>query len=90
MARLAIVWRNHEKVQNRVRCLPQARTSGRSIYTVQQLLSVERNLWVNSAVFEVICHPRAVRAVAKPTRRGALGLAGEAGWPESLPPLFVG
>ncbi|MBV8051731.1 MAG: hypothetical protein JOZ80_11120 [Acidobacteriaceae bacterium] len=54
MAKLAIIWRNPRKVSNQLRYLPQAQTGHRGIYVVQQLLSRERGVWVNSSVLEVI------------------------------------
>jgi hypothetical protein len=54
MVGLAIVWRNPAKVHNRLRCSPPAKIGDRTVYSVQQLLSQERDLWVNTCLLEVV------------------------------------
>ncbi|HXZ32144.1 MAG TPA: hypothetical protein VEH30_07675 [Terriglobales bacterium] len=89
MATLAVVWRNPQKVQNVVRCSRQARTKGRDVYIVQQLVSVERNLWVNTAAFEVISSHQAVGPEPEALRNRGLRVAHGTVWPRSIYPLFV-
>jgi hypothetical protein len=69
MAALAIIWRNPKRVQNRLRCSQQEQADGRTIYTVQQLLSHERDIWVNTSVFEVIRAGQMVQT-GQPVTRG--------------------
>jgi len=54
MATLAIIWRNPKQVRNRLRWSQQGQTGGRTVYIVEQLLSAERNVWVNASILEVI------------------------------------
>jgi len=68
MAGLAIVWRNSKKVDTRVRCSQRTEINGRSIYNGQQLLSAEHDLWINTAVFEVIRGRRGTRTIPEPVR----------------------
>lgn len=71
MAALAIVWRNPEKVGNRLRYLPRERMSDRTTYIVQQALSREGDVWVNTSVLEVISRPREDQNIQKPPLTGA-------------------
>jgi len=70
MAALAIVWRNPEKVGNRLRYLPQGQMSDRTTYIVQQALSVEGDVWVSTSVLEVISRPREDQNIHKPPLTG--------------------
>jgi hypothetical protein len=69
MATLAIIWRNPNHVQNRLRCSQQRQAGDRATYIVQQLLSGERNIWVNTSIFEVICGRQTV-PTDRPVARG--------------------
>lgn len=57
MPTLQIVWRNPNKVQNRLRYSSQTHTGDRHLYTVQQMLSEAHDVWVNTSVLEVISRP---------------------------------
>ncbi|HXZ39472.1 MAG TPA: hypothetical protein VEG68_01940 [Terriglobales bacterium] len=76
MAALAIVWRNPKQVRNRLRWSQQGQTGGRTVYTVEQLLSAERDVWVNASVLELICGRQTVRAFQGEPRRWRFGF----GW----------
>jgi hypothetical protein len=54
MTGLAIIWRNPKQVRNQLRWAQQSMAGGRSRYLVQQSLSTEQEIWVNSSVFKVI------------------------------------
>lgn len=54
MAAMVIIWRNPKQVQHHLRWSQQAEIGGRTVYIVEQLLSAERNVWVNASVLEVI------------------------------------
>jgi len=75
MAALAIIWRNPKQVRNRLRWSQQGQTGGRTVYIVEQLLSAERNVWVNASILEVISG-RTVPACQVESRRWRLGF----GW----------
>jgi hypothetical protein len=75
MATLAIIWRNPKQVRNRLRWSQQGQTSGRTVYMVEQLLSAERNVWVNASILEVI-PGRTIPACQYEPRRWRLGF----GW----------
>lgn len=63
MATLAIVWRNPNRVQRRLRWSQQPPGS---FYLVQELISAAENLWTNIAAWELIPRcPRAPRHEAK-------------------------
>jgi hypothetical protein len=61
MAKLEVVWRNPNKIKNQLRYSPQTKVGERNLYTVQQLLSGEHDVWVNMSVLEVISRPSAPR-----------------------------
>jgi hypothetical protein len=70
MAALAIIWRNPTQIRHQLRWSQQAQIGGRTVYIVQQLLSAERDVWVNASVLEVVrgreksalhCEPRGWR-----------------------------
>jgi len=67
MAKLEVVWRNPNKINNQLRCSPRTDIRERKLYTVQQLLSGAHDIWVNTSVLEVISRP--------PTPRTPQGLA---------------
>lgn len=54
MAVFAIVWRNPNHVTNRLRWSEHAQIGSRTVYVVEQLLSAERDVWVNASIIEVI------------------------------------
>jgi len=57
MATLQIVWRNPNKVQNRLRYSTQTQVGDRKLYRVQQLLSGVHDIWVNASTLELISRP---------------------------------
>jgi hypothetical protein len=69
MSTLAIIWRNPNPVRNRLRCSQQKQAGGRTTYIVQQLLSGERNIWVNTSILEVIGGRQTVQT-DQPVARG--------------------
>jgi len=54
MAAMAIIWRNPKQVRHHLRWSEHAKIGGRTVYIVEQLLSAERDVWVNASVLEVI------------------------------------
>lgn len=54
MAELAIVWRNPNRVHHRLRWLHQEKPGIQNVYVIQQRISVERDIWTDSTVLEVI------------------------------------
>jgi len=54
MPAMAIIWRNPKKVRHHLRWSAEADIGGRTVYIVEQLLSAERDIWVNASVLEVI------------------------------------
>jgi hypothetical protein len=63
MAAMAIIWRNPKQVRHHLRWSQQAQIGSRTVYMVEQLLSPERDVWVNASVLELI---RKTEKVAAP------------------------
>jgi hypothetical protein len=54
MAAMAIIWRNPKPVRHHLRWSQQAQIGGRTVYKVEQLVSPQRDVWVNASVLELI------------------------------------
>jgi hypothetical protein len=76
MATLAIIWRNPKQVRNQRRCRQQEQIGGRTLYVVQQRLSDERDIWVNTSTFFEVISNRGVPTSEPQTRKWHFGL----GW----------
>jgi hypothetical protein len=62
MAAMAIIWRNPKQVRHHLRWSQQAQIGSRTVYIVEQLLSPDRDVWVNASVLEVVRKPEQVPA----------------------------
>ena len=71
MGSMAIVWRNPNRVHHRLRWIQQKQPEGRSIYIVQQLISRERDTWVNTTVLELTHAP--AQPASQPAHRWRFG-----------------
>jgi hypothetical protein len=90
MATLAIVWRNREKVNNRVRFSRQNEINGRRTYVVEQLVSTQCDVWAEITVLQIDSKRPANGNVVESARVGVSDLGQKARWPRSIFPLFVG
>ncbi len=70
MAKLGIVWRNPNPIENRRRWLPQQLGAANRTYIIQELVCADADIWAGIASLEVSrrCEATRQRPAQKPSR----------------------